>query len=80
MDKNSTEFDYSGKGDTTREIKRSGPSWLLIILIMTVSIRASSFLGWDGYPSDLRDDRTSSFQQALKPKPKARLRISEGSA
>lgn len=48
MEKNSTEFDYSGKADTKREIKRSGPSWLLIILIVAVAIIGIIFfgLGW----------------------------------
>ena len=45
MDKNSTEFNYGQNADTSRDIKKSGPSWLLIILIVAVSVIGIIALG-----------------------------------
>jgi hypothetical protein len=45
MAKNSTEFSYGGTTKTERIVKKSGPSWLLIIFYVAVSVLGILVLG-----------------------------------
>ena len=46
MTRNSTEFDYNGSTDTKQATKKSGPSWLLILLYIAASIVGIVIIAW----------------------------------